>query len=615
MTRPPGKTLNTPTHPGNASKTWHAVFKALLCAWAALHVALAAAAQPAFELRVEAPDSVQPTLARHLDIQRFASLPDLDAAELRQLVADVPTHARSLLGALGYFSPTVATQLDDAHQPPTVTVTVEPGPPTTVGSVHLTVRPHPALPDTTALTQALTQAWALPPGQRFTQAAWDDAKALALSQLTHAQHPAATVAGSLADVDSDAHSVALHLELDPGPPFTFGELAIDGLSRYEASWVQNTARLAGLAPGQPYSLATLQAAQQRLAQTGYFESVFVYVDPTGPAENSPVIVKVREAQRGKLVLGVGGSTDSGARFSLEHTTHRLPGIDWRGQTKVKLERNARTAQTDLASPLDSSGWQWQAGAKAEHLTDTTSTTRNRQLSVGRSHDTDHLTRRYTLQVDQSLTQPLGTDAAAPQLPDRAISLHHSWHQRSYDQLPFPTQGHGLTVEIGAGLTLQPTRAPYARTRVRWQGLHTLADRSAGRIAYRLEGGAVWAAPATPVPDAQLFLTGGDQTVRGYKLRSIGVTAADGTTAAGRLLATGSIEWQRPWATDGQPSPWETTLFIDGGAVADRAKDLKAQWGIGAGVRYHTPVGPLQADLAWGVQTRKLRLHVSVGFVF
>jgi translocation and assembly module TamA len=589
----------------------------------ALHITWAAAA-PAFVLNVVAPDDVQPTLARHLDIQRFANLPDLDANELQRLVADVPTHARSLLGALGYFSPTITTQLDEAQpgnatsnvaQPPTVTVTVDPGAPTTVGSVSLTVRPHPALPDTTTLTQALAQAWALPSGQRFTQNAWDDAKALALTRLTHAQFPAATIVGSLADVDSDARSVALYLEIDPGPPFTFGELAIEGLSRYEATWVQRTARLAGLAPGQPYNLSTLQAAQQRLAQTGYFDSVFVYVDPTGPAELSPVIVKVREARRGKLVLGVGGSTDNGARFSLEHTAHRLPGIDWRAFTQLKLARDARTAQTELTSPVSGGGWRWMAGAKAEHLTDTTSTTRNQQLTFGRSHDTEQLSRRYTLQLDQSLTQPLSLYGTAPQQADQAISLHHSWHRRSYDQLPFPTHGHGLTVEVGAGTTLQPTRAPYARTHVRWQALHTLANRSAGRIAYRLEGGAVWAAADTPVPDAQLFLTGGDQTVRGYRLRSIGVTGADGSVSAGRFLATGSIEWQRPWSTNGAPSPWETTVFIDGGAVADRMKDLKGRWGIGAGVRYNTPVGPLQADLAWGMHTRKVRLHISVGFVF
>lgn len=593
---------------------------ALAIAWVLLlpiHSALADAAltdvAPAFVLQVDAPDEVHPTLARHLDIQRFTTLSDLDSTELRRLAAAVPANVRSLLGALGYFSPDVHTHIGD-QQPPTVTVTVKPGEPSTVRSVAITVRHLADAPGTADLQSALQANWQLPAGQRFSQSAWDDAKAQALHRLTHSQFPAATIAGSLADVDSDARTVALHLEIETGPAFTFGELAIEGLSRYEPTWVERTARLAGLAPGQPYSLATLQAAQQQLAQSGYFDSVFLYVDPSGPAHRAPVVVKVREARRGKLVLGVGGSTDNGARLSMEHTAHRLPGIDWRALTRLKLERDARTAQTELASPLDGSGWRWLAGAKTEFLTDTSSSTRNRQYSLGRAKDNERLSRRFTLQVDQSLTRPFG-GVAAPQQPDRAISLHHAWHRRSFDQLPYPTEGHGLTLEVGAGSTLQPTRAPYARGRVRWQALQPFPSRQNGRVAYRLEGGAVWAAPSTPVPDAQLFLTGGDQTVRGYKLRSIGVPTASGGTAAGKLLAAGSIEWQRPWASGTAPGNWETTLFIDGGAVADRLSQLKAHWGIGAGVRYLTPVGPLQADLAWGVTTRKLRLHVSVGFEF
>ena len=69
----------------------------------------------------------------------------------------------------------------------------------------------------------------------------------------------------------------------------------------------------------------IAAAQQRLAQSGYFESVFVYVDPVSEAQTSPVVVQVRETKRKMLVLGVGGSTDKGARLSIEHTHHRVPG--------------------------------------------------------------------------------------------------------------------------------------------------------------------------------------------------------------------------------------------------------------------------------------------------
>jgi translocation and assembly module TamA len=33
------------------------------------------------------------------------------------------------------------------------------------------------------------------------------------------------------------------------------------------------------------------------------------------------------------------------------------------------------------------------------------------------------------------------------------------------------------------------------------------------------------------------------------------------------------------------------------------------------VRWKSPIGPLQMDLAYGVKPKALRLHVTVGFVF
>ena len=55
--------------------------------------------------------------------------------------------------------------------------------------------------------------------------------------------------------------------------------------------------------------------------------------------------------------------------------------------------------------------------------------------------------------------------------------------------------------------------------------------------------------------------------------------------------------------------------VDAGAVADKPNDLRARVGVGAGIRYNSPVGPLQADLAYGVTPKRLRLHLTVGFTF
>ena len=118
-----------------------------------------------------------------------------------------------------------------------------------------------------------------------------------------------------------------------------------------------------------------------------------------------------------------------------------------------------------------------------------------------------------------------------------------------------------------------------------------------------------------LPTTQLFLTGGDNSVRGYAYRSIGVTLPDGQTAAGRYLAVGSVELQRPIAMEGVVTAWDFIAFIDAGDVANQPQALRAQVGYGAGAQWNSPLGPLQVSLAWGVATRQLRLNLSMGVQF
>ena len=57
------------------------------------------------------------------------------------------------------------------------------------------------------------------------------------------------------------------------------------------------------------------------------------------------------------------------------------------------------------------------------------------------------------------------------------------------------------------------------------------------------------------------------------------------------------------------------LFVDAGAVSDTLGQVRPSVGVGAGVRWKSPLGPLQADLAWGVKPKKLRLHLNIGMTF
>ena len=496
-----------------------------------------------------------------------------------------------------------------------VRIEVEPGPLTQVVDWQLLltgpVRDDPAAADQRA---ALQEGWKLTEGRVFTQQDWDDAKQAALRGLSRLRYPEARITHSLADIDTQRHQAHLRLELDSGPAYRFGPLQVQGSERYEPETIHRLVRLAGVEPGLDYDEHLLQAAQQRLLDSGDFESAFVRLDTSADPGAAPVQASVREAKQQKLVIGVGASTDSGARLSLEHLHRRVPGLDWRATTKLQLERDTRTLNGALDSPIDERGWRWNLAAQLQRQENGPLVTSSRQLRAGRSQGGRQLERQLYAQYDRASTHDpalaVQDDAAA------SISAHYGWTRRAFDDLYNPTRGQGLALELGAGLTLAQ-RQPYLRARARWQAYLPAFENSdrPSRWALRLEGGTVWSRDGDNVPATQRFLAGGEGSVRGYGLREIGVPRAQGGFDPGLLLTIASLEWQRPVWLDGRRSDWETALFVDAGAVANHSRALSPQVGIGVGLRYRSPVGPLQVDLAYGVERQALRLHMSVGFAF
>lgn len=573
----------------------------------------------AFVLDVRAPEDVRTYLTRHLEIQRYRELTDLDNNELARLIATAERNTRDLLGTLGYFSPVIDLELQDATaaSPRTVVIAVKPGEATRVTKVDIdfngAIRGEP-----TALEQRqrIRALWSLRRGMNFTQADWDSAKNQALRQLTGLRYPTGSIADSRADIDSDTDSARLSLTLDSGPLFRLGAVKIEGTERYTVPLVE---RLARIKPGSEYDQSRLLEAQQRLLDSGFFDSALITLDTTGDPAAAPVNVQVREAKLQKIVLGIGASTDSGPRLSAEHIHNRLPGIGWRAVSKVSLDRVTQALGTELLAQPDEGGWRWLTSGLLQKQSTNGIDVYSQRYRGGRTQAGDRIDRNIYLQYDRARTTAAGiADETA-----ESVSANYAFTERNFDTLPFPTEGYGLAVELGGGLTLGSNRQPYFRTHARLLGYWPLDDSDritrsalrAGRIAWRLDGGAVLARDSARIPDTQLFLTGGDTTVRGYGLRDIGVTLPTGQTAAGRYLAVGSLEWQRPITVRNRLTDWEGTVFIDAGAVADKVSALRARVGVGAGVRWRSPVGPLQIDLAYGLTPRRLRLHLAVGFTF
>lgn len=588
----------------------------------------------AFTLEVQAPPDITQYLLKNLELQRFRRFPGLQAQELSRLLAAADQNARELLATLGYFSPTLT--LDMAETPEAgaeaahaIVLKVEPGPQTQIASVNIQV----TSPDADAKEGSLQRArvekqWPLNAGQAFTQSGWDDAKGQGLRTLRQRRYPTARIATSRAEIDADASTAALAVDYNTGPAYRFGPLQVQGSERYDSDGAR---RLARLPTGAVYSEARMLDAQQRLASSGYYDAVFLMLDTEGTdPEAAPVTAQVREAKLQKWVFGAGVSTDSGARLGIDHIHNRLPFLGWRAVSKLQLDRKAKLLSSDWTALPDERGWRWFAGALAQRETTGSYEVNSARLRSGRAKNDTRIDRSAYLQYDYARNQ--GVNAPPP---SSALSANYSWTGRYFNNVVNPTRGFGLAWELGLGATLTPQRDPFVRMTARWlhfvplgkvaleggtdsKGRPQSVSRDS-RLALRAEGGAVLARDGAEIPVTQLFLTGGDTTVRGYGYRKIGARLDNRSGApllyGGRYLAVGSIEWQRPMAVRGNVTDWESTVFADAGAVADQIGDLSPQVGIGAGVRWRSPVGPLQADLAYGLKAKGVRLHLRLGFNF
>lgn len=592
-------------------------------------------------------DAIRDYLTRHLQLQRFRHLPDLQAHELTRLLGLADDNARDLLATLGYFSPDITIELREPRATAaadaadaadaaktdaptrTVLVSVSPGPRTHIASADITVTGDERSDGTDdndgagngnrsalARRQAqLQRGWGLPPGEPFTQGGWDAAKAQGLRQLQSRRYPTARIASSRADVDADSAQAHLQVRYDSGPAYRFGPLQIQGGERYDTDGMR---RIARLPTGEDYTETRLLDTQQRLAASGYYDAVFLTLDTDHPdPQAAPVIAQVRDAPLQKAVFGVGLSTDSGARLSLDHIHNRLPGLGWRAVSHAQTDNTRRRLATDWTALPGEDGWRWFTGVQLQREATGSFDVDSTRVRAGRTESGDHIDRSYFVQHDTAKSRG---DGAPPS--SGALSANFGWTGRYFNNNTNPTRGWGLAAELGAGTTLRAGRDPFLRALLRWQSFIGLGRVELGgnvrrnsRLSLRLEGGAVLAQDGADIPVTQLFLTGGDTTVRGYSYRGIGARDDAGKLFGGRYMAVGSMEWQRPVTVRGNRTDFESALFIDAGAVADKARELNARVGVGAGLRWRSPVGPLQADLAYGLQSRQLRLHLRLGYTF
>ncbi len=573
------------------------------CVWLVGWPAFSIAQSNRYTLSIEGAGQLTALLEKHLLVAVRRDELAKQPQRLRTLVERTPQEARSILAAEGYFGATV--EANAAGDPiEAVVLRVELGDPVVVRGVDIRLRGAVTEADTahSPSPASVRAAWQLKAGQRFRQADWDESKSAVLRALLAGAFPAATIRRSQATIDADANAADLEVEIDSGPAYRFGDLAIIGLLRHDESIVRN---LNTIRPGQPVSQRALAELQTRLYNVPYFSSVTVSVDPQSATDPAalPINIAIEEAPRFKVDLGAGYSTNTGLRMQAGFTDVDLFDKGWRWKSALRIDEREQRIETGLVFPVRPDGWQNDIGANAMRTDISSFVVESYNFTVKHAKTEGRIERAITGAAIASREYPQGGTVTFK----KALVPGYSWQYRSFDDLLDPRRGYEIGGQIAGGHKSLYSDQNFARLYGRAIGVVTLAQ--ANTFIVRAEGGIVFAPSRQDIPATLLFRAGGDQSIRGYAYQSIGVAEAR-AIVGGRYLVIGGVEYIR-WI---QPK-WGMAAFVEAGDAYDDYADMQLKYGFGVGARWRSPVGPISFDIAHGEAARSTRVHFSIGFVF
>ncbi len=589
----------------------------------------AESAHAAYQVDISAPAPLEKLLKANLDLVRYQDRSDLGDEQLQFMLDTLSEQVTQLAATEGYFSPVTTVKVDSVA-PTTraagnaalsatasgatmikhVHVQVEAGPLTKIASVDIEVVGIAAQQDTQRI-DTIRRNWSLPVGATFRQESWDQAKNEGLETLQQHKYAAARIANSQAAVDPDDQQADLSIHYDSGPRFTLGPLQISGTRRYPESIINN---VNPLAVGEEYDVNRLLTLQRQIQNTAYFSNAIVGIDndPEHP-DMAPVKVQVTEYPIQRIRTGIGYATDTGAQVEGRYSHYNVFNRAWVFDSQLRIEQKRQYGLLNLAMPPDTKNFVNSVSSSWDRTTlegvDLRSfRTGIKRARTGELYDTAYSLTYYRDELQQENGATLPTDTIVTQGKHQALVPGFSWARRNVDNPIFPRQGNLFSLETGFAIKGVVTDQTFTRVDTRFKQYFPVAKRDIVILRTEL-GGVFTRGSASEVPASLLFRAGGNDSVRGYSYDSIG-NEQNGTVYPTKYLVTGSAEYQH-WLTQS----WGGAVFYDIGTAADSWNNRTFYSGVGAGVRWRSPVGSLNLDLAYGVQKQQFRPHISLGIAF
>ena len=424
----------------------------------------------------------------------------------------------------------------------------------------------------------------------------------------------------------------VRLRVLAGEPSRVETVVVRGNARTETALVR---RFSGLKPGEPISSQALLDAQRALYGLGVFSSVRV----RAPVEDGEfiarkVLIEVDEGRTRSLALGAGWDSEDGPRGILRLATLNLRGALASIQFDALISDKEQDFRLLYRQPYFG---RWQVESRALGFYDlerrTAFQVRRRGVSFGLTRPSGRsqvgLYANYRLVEDEVFVE--SAELSRENQEAKVASLTATaLHDRRDDPVD-PTRGWSAYLEVENAEPLLAADADFTKLFGQLSWIRPLWGRQTA--AASLRGGRIFPRGVAPaggevidnVPVSELYYAGGRTSHRAYRRDELGVFGetlvldndGDPLPLGGGALLLFNLDWRFPLFGD-----LGGVVFADAGNVWRQASDVdlaEAAVGVGVGVRYRLPFGPLRLEIGWKLDRQPFEdpyvVSVTLGNVF
>src|SRR5690554_930970 len=370
--------------------------------------------------------------------------------------------------------------------------------------------------------------------------------------------------------------------------------------------------------GQYFHQGRLDRLRTSLNSLDYFSRVDITARPEDAVDGRvPVEVELTPAKRDVYTAGLSYGTDSGPgiRLGLERRYVNRRGHKALSQLDYARNRKTLTLQYRIPAFLWLDGWYTASLQAADEQTDYIDT-RRVEFAASRSgqysRNLNLVASLHALRERWAYEYEHDDDPSASPLYRYATFTYPSLRATyvDLDDALFPRGGYSGSLLLRGGAEGAGSEASFFQFHARGHWYLGIGD--SNRLILRGEYGRTETSALVDMPPSLRFYAGGDGSIRGYEWREVGPRIVDedneGFALGARHVITASAEYEHYFG-DG---PWGMAAFVDTGSAFDGSPELRT--GVGIGVRWKTPVGPLRLDIARGLDDpdSPFTLHLNIG---